>query len=219
MIVHAWGGPPYGRPTETGAFQHKETSMKTAMIAAFSCALLASFSVSALQCPMGQAVVTVGKPESKTRPPVGDGPTLSATSFATTVVGMSEVGLAELTSSHRIQTLEMMVGYKGRDPVPLKFSYLAQGMGKSCAYFRSFQTEKLERNGILRVEGADGNAPELCFDGPNRITAALTVEINTVALLLGKAIDGKDITVQVLAHGEDDDSVALIDSDGSVCSK
>ena len=194
--------------------------MRTAMIAALSCALLGGpLPALSLECPVGDAGAVLAGAKEIVRPPEGDGATLSATAADIRLIGVSALDVDALQKTHELRSLVVFVQYQQRDPVNLKFRALSREFGQTCLQFDRFNTTSLERRGFVSIYGvAADKEPELCFGSSNQVQMRFTAEVNTVALPLGSTLSPNAINAHALVRrSSDGEDVALFDTDGAAC--
>lgn len=193
--------------------------MRTAMIAALSCALLCGpLPALSLDCPVGDARAVLAGTREVVRPPQGDGATLSATVADIQLLGVSALDVEALEKSHQLRTLALFVQYKQREPVSLKFRAVSSELGQTCLQFDSFSTTSLDRRGFVGIYGSSADKePEICFVG-SKVQMRLTAEVNTVVLPLGRSLAPNAINVHALVErSADGERIALFDTDGAAC--
>lgn len=180
MIVHPWGWPPRGSPYETGAFQYRENRMKTAMIAALSCAVLCvplmTFSAGALQCTGGQANLTAESGAQRNfmfnRPM---GMRFESIEYTIDVEGKAATELSDIPEPSDVDGMGLYVSVGSLEPKELKYVEKAG----NCLQYRAWVAMTSEDASLITIWGEHLNdQPKICFDSSGKAQLKLLVDVN-----------------------------------------
>ena len=190
--------------------------MKTAIIAALSCALLASNAAVAGECPRGKAATSMTPMGARTYPSDHDS---VMSLFAVDIEGTLAMPLKEAMKEHDVSRPALSVFYADRAPRVVTAKGMESLYSHQCVVFNAMSSPSFSSESADVLEGraagtSGGSAPpvKLCFPSDQVGQGKLLVGIGR-SRTSGGAIDASKVHFKLSAkHWTTGEELALLDT-------